>query len=111
MGNSMDYGRIKSNSVMSRLTTGAQKWSNLQDVAAASIAFHTCTAQLLGYIDVGSSLEIDYDFEFAMILLDIKGASTQIKLISASDPHVGLGFNLALDGNQLHEYNRRMTKI
>ena len=39
---SMDYGRIESNSVMIRLTTGAQKWSNLQDVAAASTSLHKC---------------------------------------------------------------------
>jgi len=107
----MDYGRIESNSLMSRLTTGVQKWSNLQDVAASSTAFHKYTTQLLGYINERSSLVIDYDFEFDMSLLDIKGAKTQIKLISAIDPNFGLGFSLAPDGNQQHECTRRMTKI
>jgi len=36
---SMDYGQVESYSFMCRLTEGAQKWSNIQDVAAALTAF------------------------------------------------------------------------
>jgi len=107
----MEYGSIESHSVMCRLTTVSQKWSNLQDVAAASTVFHKYTTQLLGHANVGSSLKIDYAFEFDMDLLDIKGAQTQIKLASANELNVGLGFSLAPDGNQQHEYARRREKI
>jgi len=55
----MDYGQIELHSVMCNLTEGAQKWSNVQDVAAASTAFNKCNTQFLGHIAISSSLVID----------------------------------------------------
>ena len=83
---SMDYGQVESQSVMCKLTEGAQKWYNIQDVAAASTAFHKCITQILGHIVVALSLVIDYEFEFEMDLLDIKGARTRIPLVSPDQP-------------------------
>ena len=65
-------------------------------MAAASIAFHKCITQILGHI-VALPLVIDYEFEFEMDLLDIKGARTRISLVSPDQPNEGLGFCLAPD--------------
>ena len=96
---SMDYGQVELHSVMCKLIEGDQKWSNIQDVAAAPIVFHKCITQILGHIVVALSLVIDYEFEFEMDLLDIKRAHMWIPLVSPDQPNEGLGFCLAPDGN------------
>ena len=107
----MGYGQTELHSIMCKLIGGAQKWSNIQDVVAASAAFHKCITQLLGHIIVASSLVLYYKFEFKMDLLDIKGARTQSLLVSSDKPNKGLGFCLAPDGNQKYEYACRVEKI
>ena len=61
--------------VMIQLSTGSQKWANLCDVIAQSIAFHKCIVQILSFTNVNGSLEIDYEIERTMSLQDSKGAT------------------------------------
>jgi len=107
---SLDYGQIELHIVICKLTEGAQKWSNIQNVAAASASFPKCITQLLGHIVVASSLVFNYDFEFNMDLLDIKQARTRIPLVLLDQPNEGLGLCLAPDGNQKHEFVLRVEK-
>ena len=56
------------NNVMTHLSTGAQKWANLCNVIAQSIAFHKCIVQILSFTSVKSSLKIDYETQYDMML-------------------------------------------
>ena len=49
------------NNAMTCLATGAQKWANLCDAIAQSIVFHKCIVQILSFVNVNSSLKIDYE--------------------------------------------------
>ena len=61
------------NNIMTRLATGTQKWANLCDIIAQSIAFHKCIVQVLSFTNVESSLKIDYETQYKMSLEDSKG--------------------------------------
>ena len=50
---------LAADNVMTQLDTGAQKWANLSDLIAQSIAFHKCIAQILSFTNVNGSLKID----------------------------------------------------
>ena len=67
--------------VMTRLATWAQKWANLCDVIAQSIAFHKCIVQILSFVSVNSSLKKDYKTQFDMSLKDSKGSTSTIKYL------------------------------
>ena len=97
--------------VMTRLSTGAQKWANLCNGIAQSTAFHKCIAQILSFTNVKSSLKIDYKIRYVMSLQDSKEATSSIKYLTPDQPNDSLGFHHALDGNQLHELATRVTKI
>ena len=71
---SMENGPLEANNVMVHLTDGSPKWTNFPDVVAQSTAFHKCTAQILSYIQVKSSLKIDYDTQHILTLIELKGA-------------------------------------
>ena len=107
----MKNDRLESDNVTCKLQTGAQKWSNIQDVVAASTAFHKCILQVLGFILVKGSLLIDYAYRFLMTLHDIKGAPTTIKHLPPDKSNEGLGFRHAPNGNQKHEFEFRRGKI
>ena len=107
----LGYGRTVANNVMISLNGGAQKWSNVQDVVAASTAFHKCMCQVLAWAVLKGSLAIDYAYTYEMTLHDVKGARTKIQFLPASQPNQGLGFNLAPDGKQSHELRARTNKI
>ena len=97
--------------VMTTLTCGAQKWTNIQDVVAASTAFHKCLTQILSWKERKGTLEVDYDFNFKMELLDSKGAKSSIQFAPPNKPNKGLGFHIAMDGNLQHELIERKKKI
>ena len=111
MTSSMDYGDAAAEEAMCKLTVSAQKWSNIQDVVAASTAFHKCAAQILTYRPKNGSLEINYDYKYSIKLQDSVGAETEIKLLRADMPNVGLGFSQCPDGNMKHEFAAREQKI
>ena len=97
---SMHNGNDAAIDVMEKLEKGAQKWPNIQDVCAASTAFHNCLTSILSFKDIKGSLKINYDFRYTMYLHDVKGAPSLIKLIPPDAPNEGLGFRHAPDGNQ-----------
>ena len=107
----LGWGREVADEVMHKLKGGAQSWSDIQDVVAASTAFHKCMCQVLAHIAKNGSLVIDYDYTFDMHLHDVKGATTKIQFKPPNEPNQGLGFNIAPDGNQKHEFNSRIEKI
>ena len=47
---------------MYQLIDGAQKWSDIQDVVAASTAFHKCMVLILSYKAVNGSMMVDYEY-------------------------------------------------
>ena len=98
---SMCCGRNAVDNTMRHLAMGAQSWLDLQDVVAASTAFHKCIVQTVVYVVVKGSLEITYNYNYSydMELSDIKGAWTKIKYLKADQPNIRLGFHLAPDGN------------
>ena len=97
---SMENGIEVAGEVCTKLTRGAQAWSNVQDVVAASTAFHKCLLSILSYKNKGGSLTINYDYKYSMYLYDVKGAPSLIKMQSPDKPNDGLGFRHAPDGNQ-----------
>ncbi|KAL7532797.1 hypothetical protein ACHAXR_004900 [Thalassiosira sp. AJA248-18] len=107
---SSEYGPDITDYVMSTLENRAQKWTNVQDVAAVSTAFHKCTAQILAWKIVRSSLQIDYEYTYELCLVDSNGATTKIPLLTADKANVGLGFNLTPDGAKLHKFKARWAK-
>ena len=108
---SLSNGRDAADEVMFHLMDGAQKWSDVQDVVAASTAFHKCMVQILSHVAVNGSMVIDYEYRSDVTLSDIKGAATTIKFLTPREPNEGLGFNIAPDGNQRHEFKKRLGKI
>ena len=108
---SMENSPGTAEDVMTTLTSGAQKWTNVQDVVAASTAFHKCITQVLSWKERKGSLEVDYDYKYAMELLDSKGARSSIKFAPPNLPNKGLGFHIAMDGNLTHELKERKKKI
>ncbi|KAL7536722.1 hypothetical protein ACHAWF_007008 [Thalassiosira exigua] len=107
MGNNLEAIKLTEH----QIAEGAQKWANIQDVVAQSMAFHKCAFHMLVWKEVRSSLIIDYDYSAAMTLHDTKGAGTSIKCPKPDKPNVGLGFCQASDGNQDHEFSNREGKI
>jgi hypothetical protein len=97
---SMENGIEVAGAVCTKLTQGAQAWSNVQDVVAASTAFHKCLLSILSYKNKGGSLTINYDYKYSMYLYDVKGAPSLIKMQSPDKPNDGLGFRHAPDVNQ-----------
>ena len=108
---SMEYGAEATEQVMNNLEEGAQKWANIQDVVSQSTAFHKCATSVLAWKVDNSSLVIDYDYKYDMILRDINGAGTCIKQLPPDKPNKGLGFHQALDGNMKYEFEERMNKV
>ena len=96
---------------MTHLATGAQKWANLRDVIAQSIAFHKCIVQILSFVHVHSSLKIDYGSKFTMRLKDSKWATSSIKYFPPDKSNEGLGFRHAPDGKQIHKLDNRVMKV
>ena len=111
MAGSTEYGPEATHQVMHHLEVGAQKWANIQDVVAQSTAFHKCAVSALAWKEEKSSLVIDYDFKYDMILSDINGAGTSIGQLAPDKPNKGLGFYQALDGNMRAEYEGRRDKV
>ena len=72
---------LTADNVMTQLGSGAQKWVNLCDVIAQSIAFHKCIVQILSFTNVKGSLKIDYEKKHNMSLQDSKGATSSIKYL------------------------------
>ena len=110
-GGKTGAGNEAAANTMAQLQDGAQKWSDLQDVIAACTAFQKCLVQILCHKVVQGSLVIKYEYEYNMELKDSMGARTKIKFLSADKPNSGLGFNLCLDGNQLHGFEARKKKV
>ena len=94
-----------------RLISGAQEWTNLLVMVAQSTAFHRCIIQALAYLEVNSSLTINYDSRYGMDLSDSKGARSKVEYLPPNMPINGLGFKQAIDGNKEHEFNFRVKKI
>ena len=90
---------------------GAQKWSDIQDVVAASTAFHKCMVQILSHKVVNGSMMVDYEYRSEASLSDIKGVTTTIKFLTIKEPNKGLGFNIAPNGNQKHKFRQQLAKI
>ena len=90
---------------------GAQKWSDIHDIVAASTVFHKCMVQILSHKAVNGSMVVDYEYRSEVILSDIKGAATTIKFLTPKESNEGLVFNIAPGGNQEHEFKQRVAKI
>ena len=61
---------------------GAQKWSDVQDAAAASPAFQKCMVQILSHKAVNGFMVVDYEQQSNVSLSDIERAATKIKFLT-----------------------------
>ena len=90
---------------------GAQYWTNLQIVVGQCTSFPKSATQILSPIEKDGALEIDYKFQCNAVLTNVKGASSAIKHLPPNMSTTGLGFHIAADRNQDHEYTFRFEMI
>lgn len=86
--------------------------TDLNKVSGGSTAFHKCACQVLMWKSNGVTLEINKDLgDLGMVLVDAKGAPSKITMLKPSEPNKGLGYNMAMDANQMIEYESWTGKI
>ena len=107
----MQNGSAISTSVLEDRKIGAQHWTNLQTFVGQRKFFPKSTTQILSYTEKDRAVVIDYDFQYHTILTDVEGASSAIKHLPSIMPGKGLGFYIAVDGNQDHKFKHRLNKI
>jgi hypothetical protein len=108
---SMETGLLAEEDTMYRLERGAQSLTDLNDTSGGATAFHKCATQLLGWRSDGKRLVIPEESELRIKLTDVKGASSYIKSLKASDANKGLGYYMAVNANQAIEFAERQVKV
>jgi hypothetical protein len=97
---------------MYNLERGSQALTNLNEVPGGSTAFHKCAVFLLSWTTGPKTLEIRRDLsDFKFILHDNKNAPSTISILQPHQTNKGLGYFMAVDGNQKTEHSERLAKI
>ena len=97
--------------VLHDLKEGAQSLTDLQDVSGGAMAFYKCFIQLMAWKAGNNTLELRTQFDNEFTLRDPEGAPSLIGILRPDEANAGLGYHLAVDANQKHEYNSRHGKI
>jgi hypothetical protein len=75
------------------------------------MAFYKCFIQLMAWKAGPNRLELRTQFDNEFNLSDPEGAPSLISILRPDEANAGLGYHLAVDANQMHEYNSRYGKI
>jgi hypothetical protein len=107
-----EYGLNSTEQAMYRLQRSSQYLTDLNEVPGGSTAFHKCAVFILSWRTGPKTLEINRDVsELRFILTDNKGAPSSISILHPDQTNKGLGYFMAVDGNQDQEYSERYAKV
>ena len=92
------------------LQNKAQSWNALVASTGGAIAHHKCKWSIIHWDLSGIIPKLKPTTTHTIQLTDSEGCNTTIPQITPDQPNIGLGFRLALNGTQIHEYNYRLQQ-
>lgn len=75
------------------------------------MVFYKCFIELMAWKSGTNTLELRMQFDNEFILRDPEGAPSLISILRPDEANAGLGYHLAVDANEKHEYSVRHSKI